>query len=646
MIITNLTLHNFGVYAGTNSFSFNNDKPVVLIGGLNGRGKTTILEAILIALYGKSSFAYSESIYSSYGKYLNAYVNESDGSKEASIELSFEESGSEYVIRKTWSSSGARTREYCQVYKDGVESKYLADNWAIFMETILPSGLSNYFFFDGEKIAEIAGDKTDAKMKAAIKTLLGINVIERLEKDIGQVNSSVEKNAPSKFALTEMKSLRAKKDEAKKDVLMWEAEIEAALEKIDQYEKKVEELNNEYSSKGGELYLKQQDLLMKRKEVALELEDLNAKQVALAATELPLALLENDLKEILLEGRREHENLVMKNAVGKLTKLFAEYNTQSNTTSIPEDGFIKFVQARYDTDVEQVYSLSDAGIYRLEQITGIELSQEKEESDQLKKEVKSLSTKLNEYDQYLSVDIDEEELSSIYRKIKNSENKLIGAQEELKRYEEELKTANWNYMQANSSFKAIVERVLKDLEGGEEGDRIIACSGKLMEVFDEYTIRLQKKKIGALSETITACYRKLANKKKMIQRVEVDPETLDINYYNYDGQTINKQALSAGEKQLMVISILWALAIQSKKHLPVIIDTPLSRMDSEHRMSLVSTYFPNASDQVLILSTDSEIDSTYYSVMKPSIGNEYTLVYDDDSRSTSIQTGYLVGEEL
>ena len=482
-------------------------------------------------------------------------------------------------------------------------------------------------------------------MKAAIKTLLGINVIERLEKDIGQVNSSVEKNAPNKFALAEMKSFRAKKDEAKKDVLMWEAEIEATLEKIDQYEKKVEELNNEYSSKGGELYLKQQDLLMKRKEAALELEDLDAKRTALAATELPLALLENDLKEILLEGRREHENLVMKNAVGKLTKLYAEYNTQSSTNA-PEDGFIRFVQARYDTDVEQLYSLSDAGIYRLEQITGIELSQEKLESEQLKKEVKSLSAKLNEYDQYLSVDIDEEELSSIYRKIKKSENQLIGAQEELKRYEEELKTANWNYMQANSSFKTIVERVLKDLESGEEGDRIIACSGKLMEVFEEYTIRLQKKKIGALSETITDCYRKLANKKKMIQNVEVDPETLDINYYNYDGKTINKQALSAGEKQLMVISILWALAIQSKKHLPVIIDTPLSRMDSEHRMSLVSTYFPNASDQVLILSTDSEIDSTYYSVLKPSIGNEYTLVYDDDSRSTSIQTGYLVGEEL
>ena len=63
MIITKLTLHNFGVYAGTNTFEFNNQKPVVLIGGMNGRGKTTFLEAVLLALYGANSFAYNESKY-------------------------------------------------------------------------------------------------------------------------------------------------------------------------------------------------------------------------------------------------------------------------------------------------------------------------------------------------------------------------------------------------------------------------------------------------------------------------------------------------------------------------------------------------------------------------------------------------------
>ena len=90
----------------------------------------------------------------------------------------------------------------------------------------------------------------------------------------------------------------------------------------------------------------------------------------------------------------------------------------------------------------------------------------------------------------------------------------------------------------------------------------------------------------------------------------------------------------------MVISVLWALAICSKKKLPVIIDTPLSRLDSAHRASVVKNYFPNASDQTMILSTDSEIDRRYYELIKESVGDEFTLRYDEDSRSTTIVKGY------
>ena len=90
----------------------------------------------------------------------------------------------------------------------------------------------------------------------------------------------------------------------------------------------------------------------------------------------------------------------------------------------------------------------------------------------------------------------------------------------------------------------------------------------------------------------------------------------------------------------MVIAILWALALCSKKKLPVIIDTPLSRLDSQHRTSIINTYFPNASDQTIILSTDTEIDQNYYEMMKNSVGDEFTLVYNEETKSTSIKKGY------
>ena len=75
MVIKKLHMHNFGVYAGDNEFVFNSHKPVVLIGGMNGRGKTTFLEAVLLALYGSNSFAYTESGRKSYSQYLRSFIN-------------------------------------------------------------------------------------------------------------------------------------------------------------------------------------------------------------------------------------------------------------------------------------------------------------------------------------------------------------------------------------------------------------------------------------------------------------------------------------------------------------------------------------------------------------------------------------------
>ena len=131
--------------------------------------------------------------------------------------------------------------------------------------------------------------------------------------------------------------------------------------------------------------------------------------------------------------------------------------------------------------------------------------------------------------------------------------------------------------------------------------------------------------------------------KKLIQKIEVDPVTLDLTYLNENGELVPANSLSAGEKQLMVISLLWALAKSSKRRLPVVVDTPLARLDSNHRRAIVSNYYPNASDQIIILSTDTEITSEYYELLKPYIDQEYSLVYDENLKSTTVQSAFFSG---
>lgn len=174
----------------------------------------------------------------------------------------------------------------------------------------------------------------------------------------------------------------------------------------------------------------------------------------------------------------------------------------------------------------------------------------------------------------------------------------------------------------------------------DENARMDKFTHMALQILDAYSVALQSKKSDVLANTITDCYHKLANKQRLIEQITVNPETLEISYLDHNKQKISSSSLSAGEKQLMVISVLWALAICSRKKLPVIIDTPLSRLDSVHRASIVQNYFPNASDQTMILSTDSEIGPHYFELIKDYVGDTFTLEYDEDSRSTTIVKGY------
>ena len=236
-------------------------------------------------------------------------------------------------------------------------------------------------------------------------------------------------------------------------------------------------------------------------------------------------------------------------------------------------------------------------------------------------------------------------MAKIYKKIKTLEQKLIDIKTNIDALKKRRVAANGEVLRVNSEYKKCVETLLESLESNDDQDRVLKYAHQAIDILNEYRVRLQRQKIDVLAETMTQCYKLLANKKNLIKCIVMDDVTLDFSYYDYHGNIIPNSSLSAGERQLMVISLLWALAICSKKELPVIIDTPLSRMDSNHRVSLITTYFPQAGKQTIILSTDSEIDRHYYDIMKENIGDEYTLVYDDIKQCSVIQRGYLIGDK-
>ncbi len=648
MIITRLTLKNFGVYAGINSFEFTYRKPVVLIGGLNGRGKTTFLEAVLLALYGAHSFAYNESKYHSYGQYLKAFVNQADGTYETFVELEFKlenDHSEKYIVHREWSGQGQRIRERISVYRDGESDTFLTDNWSMFMESILPSGLSNFFFFDGEKIAELAVESTNAQMKESIKALLGITVLDALSNDLNRIVSRVSKKADNPIKTKELEVLREKKNQADVALQVLDEHIADLSKELETAKKKIEKAHIEYTAKGGDIITQRQDLFNQRNMSALKVQQSKEQLVNLAAGELPLYLVKKLLEDIRAQAQKEQEARILGFAVDKVNSMFIDYAAiqPSGVTSIQE--FIKYVEEtarRESTDV--VYNISDASLYQLDALLTRGFVKAKGATLQAMADCVKGQEKIDEIDSYLSVDIDESAITKLYKKIKALEQQISDLEVAIESEQKRRMTLHGEVIKATTEYNRSVEQLLASLELNDDSDRVLKYTHTASSILSQYKVRLQERKIGILALTMTECYKKLANKKNLIENILIDPVTLDFCYMGSDANVVPKESLSAGEKQLMVISLLWALAICSKKKLPIIIDTPLSRMDSNHRLSLITTYFPQASEQTIILSTDSEIDAYYYDVMKENVGDEYTLIYDDEKKCSSIQKGYFLGK--
>lgn len=644
MIIRRLVLHNFGVYASTNVFEFKGSKPIVLIGGMNGRGKTTFLEAVLLALYGSNSFAYNESNYKSYGQYLKSFVNVSDESLKTYIDLEFSMDNydnEKYCIHREWTGDKKRTSEKIRVYKDEVYNQFLTDNWSMFIENILPSGLSNFFFFDGEKIAELAVEKTSSQMKDSIKTLLGISVLEILKSDLGRIISRTVKNQVENTESEEVELLRGQKEAAVKNLDAVDKELEGLEEKKNLLTQKLDSKNHEYIAKGGDIVTQRQELYQKKVAIMSKIDSYKEQLITDAASEIPLLLVKDYLRNIRENAEIEQDRKMLEIALRKMNLFSADYEKNNHKDSEAILRFMDYVNNKSVKGKENFsYNLSDLSLFKLQVLLDEQLLDTKLNVIDRQNKLKKLYQEADQLDSYLSVDINEKEISKIYKEIKEIEQRIIETNVRIEQKENERKSRNGELISITSIFNKKVERYLKKMELNDDSDRIIKYAHMADTILEEYKVRLQKNKIDVVANTMTECYKKLANKMTLINRICMDPVTLDLYYEDYNGKKINKASLSAGEKQLMVISLLWALALCSKKKLPVIIDTPLSRLDSAHREALIKTYFPQAGEQTIILSTDSEIDFDYHEMMKENIGDEFTLIYDDISKATTIQRGY------
>ena len=545
MIIKKLVMHNFGIYAGTNVMNFTGDKPVVLIGGMNGRGKTTFLEAVLLALYGSNSFAYSEDKkYSSYGQYLRAFINETDNSLEAYVELEFamDKSCEEvYFIHREWDGKAQRIHEKLNVRKNGEESKFLTENWAMFVENILPSALSNFFFFDGEKIAELAVEDTSEQMKESIKAMLGISTLDILQADLARLLGKTIKKVGRTEDIEELNKLRTSKEETKRQLLDLDNSIEKLQEKRKVlYEKKEKKLY-EYSVKGGDIAGQRETLLKERSENQAKVLIIEEKLEEAATGELPLALVLSLLKKIQKQSIKEEEDRKTQLAISKIESLYNIYSKKKVPTKEVQ-AFISYIKNNeFATEVQVEYNLSDIDIEKLSVLLEQGIKTTKNKVRDLRKERQKCQRKVNEIDNYLAVDIDDKSLNKIFKEIREIEKEIINIEVDIEHKSRERSSMNGNYIVLEAKFNKIAESVLTSMESKDSDERVIKYDKIAATIIEEYRKRLQKRKTDVLATIMTKCYKQLANKKNHIHTIIMDSDTLDLHYIDEKNNEIEKK---------------------------------------------------------------------------------------------------------
>jgi DNA sulfur modification protein DndD len=188
--------------------------------------------------------------------------------------------------------------------------------------------------------------------------------------------------------------------------------------------------------------------------------------------------------------------------------------------------------------------------------------------------------------------------------------------------------------------KVSLENRLEDQEKLGSVSERAALASDVRSVVQEYREELIKQKLESLEKALSDRYLQLTNKPDLYKRVRVDTGSVSISVETKTGTLKDQSQLSAGERQIFATALLWALADISGRPLPFMVDTPLARLDQEHRGNLVSEFFPNAAHQVLIFSTDTEITKDRYEELQDHLAAEYHLEAHETEGRTKVSPGY------
>lgn len=659
MIFLEIVLQNFGPYLGKQVINLRPEiddmtRPIILFGGMNGGGKTTLMDAIRLALYGSRAQCSTRGNLS-YPDFLTQSVNRNTTPTEkARIELAFE------VIQDDKPTTLRVVRYWTPDPKDGKDTlgvlvdeewpdKALANTWDEYIENLLPIGISNLFLFDGEQVKELAELETPPPLVVgAIQSLLGLELAERLSTDLDILVSRKRREIASAKDLATLEEIEQKLHQQKDELEAATQDLAALNTELQRAEEQQRLAQEKFISEGGKIASDRNLLQAQYKDLTVQADQARQELRELAADALPLTLISPLLTQAQSQAETESRITQAKMAQDVLKERdqrLLDYISQLKLNIKHLEKIKTFLDGE-NQELEQEISGNQepwlvADIEALTQLDNLlkyDLNYSLDRANKKQEKLKELEAEIDFLDRQIAAAASPEAYEQLKNGVKEAQNEVAqakAAHETLNRHCEELK-------RAIAKTKKELEDYAEDNIKLRNNQHIIASVAKAKATLELFKERLTQKKLGNLETEVTKYFRYLLHKSDLVHRVAIDKTTYSLSLYDPQGQLLPKNRLSAGEKQLLAIAFLWGLARVSGRSLPVAIDTPLGRLDSSHRTNLIERYFPAASHQVILLSTDTEIGKVEVERLREldAIRRDYLLKYDSTKRQTTIEPGY------
>jgi DNA sulfur modification protein DndD len=658
MILEELTLTDFRAFKGKHSFDlvprtkYGKKRPIVLFGGLNGAGKTTTLIAVRLALYGKQSLGLG----TSQKKYLDFLLNCIHKAKDSliqpvssTIELTFSYAHlgviKHYTIKRFWMLSGKKLVEKLSILEDGEELAELNDEQCQgFLNELIPIGVSDLFFFDGEKIADLAEDTTGYLLGDAIKKLLGLDVIETLKADLSILLRNSAKKNTTKEALQEIGALELELANFESEANAARNDFETERVKLVEINANLERLENQLSARGGAWAATREKEIEQHTFLLAEKDQLQKEIREIFDSEYPFSMARDFVSRTLTQ-LREESSQKKKTATAELIDTHLASLKNSLSVCLDKVSYQKFSEAvkmefdgiaNPDSQFEIIHDISESLLNRIESAINRANSQQAKSVTSLSNKLKHVTDNLEMAGKNIARAPDESVIKPILteiNKLHESRAQIISRQN---KFADTRKKKLYRAIETTRKLKKLSETIGMD----EKRDKASMYASGASGLLGEFSEEMAKRKIKDLETEFTRSFKQLARKEDVHLRAEIDHRTFAVTLLDDNDLKVDKNSLSAGERQIYAIAILEALARTSGRKLPIIIDTPLARFDSVHRSKVINNYFPFASHQVIILSTDTEVDEELYSSLSNSISHAFQLDFDEKTRSSAAIEGY------